>query len=598
MTMRRFTLFLFLLLSSFLMHAQDAAVADSLKKKLLTVKSTDEKFTVLKDLSRLMMNVNPAVADSLGKEMIRIAEESRDRKMIFSSYLENGVRCSFFNTQKSYRDRAFEYMNKALASAKENKMDEEIGQAQMSLSTLYLTIPDTDKALQFAHEAFSIISLGKNDSLKCLSHISYGDVYLARNEKIVALRHYLNALQLSEDMHEAKLEKKCYSSLSGFYANIDAYDKAIDYATLAFRKLDEIQEKNIPYQRAIDLNGIGQLYSMKKNYDMAIYYYERSIRVADSLKFSTLKVPGYIGLLNLYLQMDQPARALQYLNSAEGAALKKYLNIFGYTKAIDQAYAVVYTGLNQFDSAQKYFSIAAPFFEQSAGSVNKLSFHYQYADYFRKVSKPDSAIKYLLSANQLAMNVGSMESVINISKVLDTLYLEAGDYKSANFYSSMHYQYKDSLQKISKEKDVAQVEAADEQQRLEKAEKEEEEKVRRQNNIQYMAITLGIISLFIMLIIFGMFKVSANTIKLIGFFAFLMFFEFIFLIFKKNIHAITEGEPWKDLAFMIGLAAFLVPLHHWLEEKVIHYLTSHNRLTAAGHHIRNKLFRRPKTGQD
>jgi hypothetical protein len=94
-----------------------------------------------------------------------------------------------------------------------------------------------------------------------------------------------------------------------------------------------------------------------------------------------------------------------------------------------------------------------------------------------------------------------------------------------------------------------------------------------------------------------MFKVSATTIRMIGFFAFLMFFEFIFLIFKKNIYSITRGEPWKDLLFMIGLAAVLLPLHHYLEKNVIRYLTSHNRLTAAGHHIRSRLFRRQKQGE-
>ena len=93
-----------------------------------------------------------------------------------------------------------------------------------------------------------------------------------------------------------------------------------------------------------------------------------------------------------------------------------------------------------------------------------------------------------------------------------------------------------------------------------------------------------------------MFKVSAGLIKAIGFFVFIMLFEFVFLIFKKNIFSITQGEPWKDLAFMIALAALLVPLHHWMEHKVLYYLTSHNRLTSAGHHIKNKLFRHTKTG--
>jgi hypothetical protein len=43
---------------------------------------------------------------------------------------------------------------------------------------------------------------------------------------------------------------------------------------------------------------------------------------------------------------------------------------------------------------------------------------------------------------------------------------------------------------------------------------------------------------------------------------------------------------------MILLAAILLPLHHWLEHKVIHYLTSHNRLTATGKSLKDKLLRR------
>jgi len=139
---------------------------------------------------------------------------------------------------------------------------------------------------------------------------------------------------------------------------------------------------------------------------------------------------------------------------------------------------------------------------------------------------------------------------------------------------------------------MRQTEADDEKDRLVRSQQAAEEQKKRRNNIQYLAIVIGIISLFVSLVILGMFKVSAGVIKAIGFFVFLMFFEFIFLIFKKNIYEFTKGEPWKDLAFMIALAAILVPLHHWLEHKVLHYLTSHNRLTAAGHHIRKKIFGR------
>jgi hypothetical protein len=49
-------------------------------------------------------------------------------------------------------------------------------------------------------------------------------------------------------------------------------------------------------------------------------------------------------------------------------------------------------------------------------------------------------------------------------------------------------------------------------------------------------------------------------------------------VFKKNINGLTQGVPIYDLAFMIAMAAILVPLHHWLEHKVIHFLTSHHML--------------------
>ena len=137
-----------------------------------------------------------------------------------------------------------------------------------------------------------------------------------------------------------------------------------------------------------------------------------------------------------------------------------------------------------------------------------------------------------------------------------------------------------------------QIEVADEQQRQERIDREKIEKKRKRDNIQYMLIVLGIAGLFIVMVMMGMFKVSATTIKLIGFFTFLMFFEFIFLIFKKNIYGFTQGEPWKDLMFMIGLAAILLPLHHWMEHRVIHYLTSHNRLTATGKGLMDRVMKR------
>src|SRR5690606_15412300 len=100
-------------------------------------------------------------------------------------------------------------------------------------------------------------------------------------------------------------------------------------------------EKNVPYLSAMDLNSIGRLYAQKGSHDMAIQYFERSVRAGDSLRFSTMKVPGYTSILNEYLRMNEPQKALEYFNSAPGQALKDYLAKFGYRGVIDQGYGYI-----------------------------------------------------------------------------------------------------------------------------------------------------------------------------------------------------------------------------------------------------------------
>ncbi len=599
---RPFLVFLFLLTCKAGIAQQEAAAIDSMKNSLAKAKTVDEKVKYLDNLSRTLMNVDLKEAEKYGKDLIQVAEESRNRKLMVKAYKSNAIRCSYFAGQKDYITRSIEYFNTALEIARKEKMVNEIGGIQLNLSSIFLAIPDKDKALSYANQAFSLISTLSNDSLEVEAHNMFGKVYLVRNEKTLSLRNFLTALRIAEEMPEETKEKKngkplllrnCYLNLSVFYSKIDEFDKAIDYYTSAYKKLDDIHEGNVPYQRVVDINAIGNLFSLKKNYDIAISYFERSVRMADSLKFSSLKIPGYVSLLNQYLRLEQPVKAMNYMKSDQGKQLTEHLLKFGFTGAINQVYGVIYGQLRQYDSANYYFDRALPFFE-NGNETNKLLFYHQLANFYKESKQNSKAVNYFLQVKEMGERLGMLENVKDVAKQLDTLYTQNGNYKLASEYNGIYYIYKDSIEKLNKEKELTQLEASDELQRQERIAREKEEAKKRRNNIQYLAITIGIVLLFVALVVLGMFKVSATTIKMIGFFAFLMFFEFIFLIFKKNIYSVTKGEPWKDLLFMIGLAAILLPLHHWMEHKVIKYLTSHNRLTSAGHHIKNKIFRRTK----
>ncbi|HET6768753.1 MAG TPA: tetratricopeptide repeat protein, partial [Chitinophagaceae bacterium] len=480
-------------------YGQQAAALDSMRSSLSKAKTPEEKVFWLDMLSRTAMNVNPGQADEYGNQLITFAEETRDRKLMVRAYMSNGIRCGYFTGQKDYTTRSIEYFNKALKIARQNKMEEETGAIQLKLCAVHLAIPDKDKALNYINQAFSLISTLKNDSLKAEAHNSYGLVYQARNEKTLSLRHFLNGLQIAEETNIPELRRSCYLHLSNFYSRIEDHDKAIDYYMKANKELDHVKEGNVGYQRVIDFNSIGNLFANKKNYDIALSYFERSIALADSLKFSTLKIPGYLSLLNQHLRIDHPQQALEYMNSSSGLNLKKYLSNMGLGGHIDQVYAVIYSKLKVFDSAGFYFNKALPYFEQKTSETNRINFYVQVGDYYQKTDNYDKAIGYFQKVKEMGERNGQLETTQAALKHLDSLYVKKGNFKLANQYNGLYYQYKDSIDKLKKENELTQIEAFDEQQRHQRALAAAQELKEKRNRIQYMGIIIGIAVLFVSL---------------------------------------------------------------------------------------------------
>ncbi|HVY74734.1 MAG TPA: hypothetical protein VG890_07885, partial [Puia sp.] len=156
----------------------------------------------------------------------------------------------------------------------------------------------------------------------------------------------------------------------------------------------------------------------------------------------------------------------------------------------------------------------------------------------------------------------------------------------------LNTQYKNTLDSLGKQKDLLSVEIADANRRAAQQKEQEAIRLQRRDNLQYMGITAALAFLFIVLVVFGVFKMSASVIRAMGFFAFIFLFEFITLLLDRQIHEITHGEPWKVLAIKIVLIAMLLPLHHSLEHKVFLYLTS------KAHRLKERLRFFHTTGHD
>ena len=572
-------------------RSQEPAAIDSIKKVLAKAVTPAAKIDHLVSLTRLLMNVNIAEADSYGKQMMEIAELSRERRLIFRALMANGERYSYLSGSRDNVTKSVGYYLQALELARQNRLDSQTFSAQLAIGNVYLYVPDLQKADLAMAQAQSLAGQLKSDSMMARVYLQYGVYYIQKNEKIMSLRNFLDGLRIAEDLNNASLMRLAYSRLSFFYDQVDDHDRAIDYADKALKQLDRIVSGSTPYNRVQDYNTLGKLYGQKKNFDISMTYYDRALKLADSLRFEPMKSMMYQSIVNDYMTAGEPQKALDYFNSHP--QMVAFLKSVNFEYLIDQSYGFMYARLEKYDSALYYYKRMAPFADRMS-AFNSFGYYGDMGVIYRETGNFALAEEFLLKARELADKTGNLTYMGSVAEQLDTLYRDKGDFKEALFYNSLGRTYHDSLVSLGKEKEMLQLEINDEQQRQARLEREALEQKRKRDNIQYLAITLGITGLFIVLVMLGMFRVSARTIKMIGFFAFLMFFEFIFLIFKKNIYSLTKGEPWRDLLFMICLAAILLPLHHWLEHKVIHYLTSHNRLTESGRSLREKWLRRNK----
>jgi hypothetical protein len=183
--------------------------------------------------------------------------------------------------------------------------------------------------------------------------------------------------------------------------------------------------------------------------------------------------------------------------------------------------------------------------------------------------------KNLLNLQRETSNISGMRDAC---LELKGLYDIQSDYRLAYFYNNLYDEYAKKINDQAREDDMAMMKIDNDRKEKDRIEQELIQIKKQKFNSQYTLIAIIIFTLFIGLAMMGLYKVSRRTVRLLGFFSFLLLFEYITLMSKKWVSHYTEGTPWQDFLFMILLALIMLPLHNWLEHQVIDYLTSKDLL--------------------
>lgn len=555
--------------------------------------SNDYQLRVYALLSAVRANAdsigNSQKADSFLKESIIEANLSNDPYLISQTFL---LALEKLPAERSALLLANEYYNTAKYNATLTGNNELIDQVNLSMSAFWLAQGDIRES-----QAFLNMISGQSESTvmaQLKKQIGQAAIYSKAMMPYEELKLLLDVMYQSMEFDADSMYNVALDKISDFYYNNKQYHRSLEFidnlqnslfpeeiitdsTKLYFLELKRLDIYNQDFDSYSRLNLASRIieYSRLHKYQILEDMAQSSLRTAlintvdlDQIKNYYEKHPDYLRELS-----NSPTQRSIYLR------MKAYLAL----------------NAKKIDSAKYYFNEAGNYL-QGTNKYFKANYYKRKGDFYKAINEN----KNLIANYEMAYMYD--DQLFRQLEILDTL----NDYfkKSGNNTKLLYYLgQKDSLNQIlvnlKNEENIRQLEfntlLAKKNYEHEKA----EALIKSKHNLQNQILAMVVVFAFMFLILISNLKVPKWWVRSMGYISFIMFFEFIILIFDQRIHELTHGSPVKILLIKVILVSGLFPLHHWIEHTFINMLLKndkmnsfkewiHNKWTAIWHRLRGK----------
>ncbi len=305
-------------------HARDKA--DSLLAVLEKSEPDTNKVNLLNELSSVYFQQDPELSRQYGEQVLKLATELKyDMGMLRGNNLVG--RC--YAVQNNL-PLALKHFQAALLIARKMKNPKYEGMLLSSISAVYSSNKDYDKALRHALEARRV---NEQAGIKYMVNlmINIGYLYIVQDKYNEALPYYEEGLR----QEKAYGSEETIGELANLYLNLGGvYIRMGDYvATLEnyFKAADILQRIGHTQHHTFAMADIGETYvriaagKSKKplpdslrdnnaNLDKARYYLENALAAGEELGLMDIRSEVYSSLSELYALRKQYQKAYEYKN--------------------------------------------------------------------------------------------------------------------------------------------------------------------------------------------------------------------------------------------------------------------------------------------
>jgi len=522
---------------------------------------------------------DPDRADSVLRLAIDLAETTYDDVLIlqaYNAYLE----CMDQGPYTGERLKMVPRVEELLGQVHEDSLR---WRTCLNLADVYRSRYMHGRALECSYNSLNYAEASANSGFKIRSLISIGRCQEGKNQLMEAFRSYLNALTLAETSEDPLLLKEVYKALSRFYHLSRNFNKAIEY------KLKEAEVVN-------KMHDVDSMAWMWTQYDLEEISYNSKQRINEA---NIAKLLGFsdradrqrlrfftVSLYRAYLiNTDQPGKLRELYKMRFPEELEKLARAD--TAMYLRVKALIYEYEGNTDSASYYFREAGHSLANETNKTMLANFYIRYGQFLNRQNQKQEAFDMFRKAYAYASEAGYLSYAIQACEELEKSSLLLGDFRNAHEYTRLQLMLKDSLSNIGKRDEMLLMEIDNASRIRQENLAREKAETERRYNLQYMAITIITVVVFLMLMMLASLRVPPWSVHLLGFVSFILLFEFIILLLDQWIHHVTHGEPWKILLIKVGVIAILMPLHHYAERKVIRFVINARGLTLKWSAIRN-----------
>ncbi|HEX6333547.1 MAG TPA: hypothetical protein VFZ78_04915 [Flavisolibacter sp.] len=552
-----------LVLISIVAIAQEKDAISILRRNVDNARSDEGKIQALGKLADYYYAFKlEKQADSIQQQQLTIAKLSVNRKLILTTLFNNSIASIGNWNNKETFDRAIDYIDLGLAYAREEKQRDYEALAHIRKAAVLRKRGHLDNAMQEAMQAFTTIDNLRNDSLRAVFYLELGDILLAKDEAVSAYKNYNNAYDLAYQIKNKSLQALVFHHFASLYYRLNDRSLAENNLLKSVSIHNETGDREGLLHDYIDL----ARFIEKKE------YIERALILSAQLNLFKEYLYSKQLMMAYYMIIEKNSRAaLQYLfSNTDLHQSYKNRGRDNYYVTLGNCYRY---GLEP-DSALYYYRLAEPEITRSFETNVQLYLLKEMAACFKMKNDVGNAISYYERAHTLNRDLQSLTLDSSITNNLNQLYVQVGDYRKAYEYSQLYHKASAQLQLQANKGQLSLLAVDRENKKHEKDLADADARKLRLKNLQYMGISIGIALFFLLLILVGMFPVSRFTIRTLGFFAFICLFEFFIVMIDSYLHHISHGEPLTIWMYKVGIISLLVPLHHYLEHGMVHFLES------------------------